>query len=143
MTSPLLKPALYQAEGTATTPDAPALRGGRCHACGQVFFPMQRYGCESCGAAELDGTLLSGRGTLLARATVHLHARPDRPTPFVIGTVKLDDGPLVRTLLDAAPDALPPVGAVGHAVLRPAPADPATTADTPPPLDLRFTAMPA
>jgi len=33
---------------------------------------------------------------------VHRHHDPNRPTPFVVGTVALDDGPVVRTLLVGA-----------------------------------------
>ncbi|MBY4947703.1 OB-fold domain-containing protein [Cupriavidus respiraculi] len=140
MTTPLLKPALYDDGGTGAA-GAVRLKGGRCLSCGHVFFPLQRYGCEQCGAHgdALAPALLDGHGTLLARATVHMHARPERVAPFVIGTVRLDDGPLVRTLLDTAPDTPPPVGARVRATLvEVAGADPASLAR-----DLRFAAMEA
>src|SRR5262245_20452118 len=92
----LLKPALY-----AAVPDGvPVLRGGRCR-CGYVFFPMQTYGCERCGCAgdALTPAALAGRGRLVATARVHLHADPARPAPFTIGTIALDAGPVIRTLL--------------------------------------------
>jgi len=94
-----LKPHLY------TLPDAgpagvPQLRGGRC-SCGYVFFPMQTYGCEVCGRSgdALQPALLDGRGALVASARVLLHANKDRTAPFVVVSVKLADGPVVRTLL--------------------------------------------
>ncbi len=76
------------------------LKGGRC-ACGHVFFPMQTYGCEVCGRTgdALEPTLLEGRGSLVASARVLLHAAKDRRTPFVVASIRLVDGPVVRTLL--------------------------------------------
>lgn len=96
----LLKPALYAAGGSAAAPGHPALKGGRC-TCGYVFFPFQSYGCEKCGrhGADLQPVDLTGRGRLIASATVHMHAAKNRPTPFTIVSVKLEDGPVVRTLL--------------------------------------------
>ncbi len=105
--SELLKPTLYAAEGTAAVPDHPALHGGKC-TCGHVFFPMQTYGCEVCGrnGDTLQPLRLSGRGKLIATATVHIHAgKPPKPevkpheVPFTIGSIALEDGPTVRTLL--------------------------------------------
>lgn len=104
-----LKPSLY------TAPDAagalPALHGGRCR-CGHVFFPFQAHGCERCGASgdALQPALLPASGRLVASARVLLHARKDRQPPFVVVAVQLDDGPVVRTLLDADTAATPPVG---------------------------------
>ncbi len=106
----ILKPGLYGAEGTPAFPNHPSLKGGRCQ-CGYVFFPLQSYGCEVCGRSgdALQPQALSGCGTLIASATVHIHAAARTPTgrtdvaphtaPFTIGSIKLDDGPTVRTLL--------------------------------------------
>jgi len=128
----LLKPALYQAEGSAAAPDRPALLGGVCATCGYVFFPMQRYGCERCGGIDLHPRTLSGAGTLLAAARVHLHAGKGREAPFTMGAVALDDGPIVRTLIDNG-------GEVPQPGLRMATAlAPAVDAEGGPRLDLRF-----
>lgn len=99
MSIPLLKPALYAADD-ADPQRLPRLLGGRCH-CGYVFFPMQTFGCERCGkdGAALKPVSLRGSGTLLTAAVVHMHADKRRPTPFAIGTIALDDGPVIRTLL--------------------------------------------
>ncbi|MBY4897063.1 Zn-ribbon domain-containing OB-fold protein [Cupriavidus sp. AU9028] len=140
MTTPLLKPSLYEAGGPGATGSA-SLKGGRCLACGYVFFPLQRYGCEQCGAHgdALAPATLAGTGTLLARATVHMHARPERTAPFVIGTVRLDDGPVVRTLLDASPTAPPSCGTRMRAMLVEVPGtEPAVLVR-----DLRFAAIDA
>lgn len=96
----LLKPGLYREEGTIAAPDLPALVGGACGACGYVFFPMQTYGCEKCGSLDLAPRPLTGAGRLVASARVHLHAGKGREAPFTIVAVKLDDGPVVRTLAD-------------------------------------------
>jgi uncharacterized OB-fold protein len=97
---------LFQAGGTEAVPDHPALIGGRC-GCGHLFFPMQRLGCEKCGraGADLAETVLSGSGRLRAHAQVHLHARPVPKVPFTVVEIALDDGPLIRALLDQPTDA--------------------------------------
>jgi uncharacterized OB-fold protein len=100
--------------------DDVVLRGGACE-CGFVFFPMQTYGCEVCGrhGSSLQPRSLKGRGVLVASAAVHTHADKNRPTPFTIVEVALDDGPTIRTLLaDGTAD--PPPGAPVRAVLVPA-----------------------
>lgn len=97
---PLLKPGLYQAHGSAAEPGHPALLGGAC-ACGYVFFPLQPYGCERCGGRDLQPRALSGAGRLLSSARVHLHAGKGREAPFTVGSIKLDDGPIVRTLIES------------------------------------------
>jgi uncharacterized OB-fold protein len=99
-TPDLLKPALYKASGTPALRDHPALIGGRC-VCGHVFFPMQHYGCERCGrhGENLSTIELTGRGRLIASAEVHMHMGKGRQAPFVVGSIALEDGPMVRTLL--------------------------------------------
>jgi uncharacterized protein len=132
---PLLKPDLYAA-GVPT----PTLSGGRCE-CGYVFFPMQTFGCERCGRSgtALQPIALAGRGQLRSAATVHLHADQIRKTPFVIGTIALDDGPLVRTLLLDIPSDREAPGIRVEAVLVPVTtSDPSQDA-----LDLRFRAVDA
>jgi uncharacterized OB-fold protein len=108
MPSPiLLKPALYRAEGSESDPSHPALLGGACE-CGYVFFPMQGYGCERCGSTRLTPRALCGRGKLIASAQVHLHGGKTRQAPFTVGSIALDDGPIVRSLLTADDAALRP-----------------------------------
>ncbi|HEY1447116.1 MAG TPA: hypothetical protein VGF33_01135 [Caulobacteraceae bacterium] len=104
---PLLKPALYRAEGTAAVSGHPALLGAVC-ACGYAFFPLQSYGCEKCGGVAIEPLALCGAGRLLASARVHLHHGKGREAPFTVGAIKLDDGPIVRTIIEA-----------GEAELRP------------------------
>jgi hypothetical protein len=137
MTLALLKPALYQAEGSPAVPGHPALLGGECR-CGHVFFPWQAYGCERCGAAAdaLTPRVLSGRGRVESCATVHLHASPDRPVPFVIAAVRLDDGPLVRGLV-AGTDPVRP-GDIATTLLTEVPGAPGDDGRPHAALDLRF-----
>jgi uncharacterized protein len=94
---------LFVGAGTDAVPDRPALIGGRC-VCGHVFFPMQTYGCEKCGrhGDHLRELRLSGCGRLLAFARVHIHARPYPKVPFTVVVVRLDEGPVIRALLDPA-----------------------------------------
>lgn len=84
-----------KADGTIT------LQGVACAKCGHLAFPEQHYGCEKCGATggDLKPRALAARGTLLSRATVNLHYGKDIETPFVVGSVKLDEGPAVRCTL--------------------------------------------
>jgi len=92
-----LHPELYSPDSA----DNPSLNGGRCRSCGYVFFPPQRYGCESCGAPpeKLEAVQLGGRGTLHSYATVHLHMGRDIEAPFTIGLIVLDDGPAISSTL--------------------------------------------
>jgi uncharacterized protein len=131
----LLKPALYRAEGSGARPDRPALLGGAC-ACGYVFFPFQTYGCEKCGGLTLEPKVLSGAGELLASARVHLHPGKSREAPFTIGAIRLDDGPIVRTLIDE------PVGDLAPGARMVTTLASAMDAEGAPRLDLRFTVEP-
>jgi uncharacterized OB-fold protein len=87
--------------------DHPVLNGGQCRACGYVFFPPQRYGCESCGAPpeRLEAVELRGRGRLHSYATVHLYQGKDIVAPFTVGLIVLDDGPAIRSMLTERTDA--------------------------------------
>ena len=128
----LLKPALYRAEGTADAPHHPALLGAVCETCGYVFFPLQRYGCEKCGGVDIAPQALSGAGRLLASARVHLHAGKGREAPFTAGSIALDDGPIVRTLIVEDSGPLSPGRRMATTL------EPVVDADGAPRLDLRF-----
>jgi len=132
MTTPtLLKPALFRAEGSDADPAHPALLGGACE-CGYIFFPLQTYGCERCGRTALKPRVLSGRGRLIASARVHLHGAKTRPAPFTVGSIALEDGPIVRTLLADA-DAVQPGDRMVTTLVQVADAEGVER------LDLRFT----
>ena len=74
------------------------LRGMACTTCGFVSVPTQTFGCENCGAHDADfvGTEFSGRGTVLAAVTVYQHPRDDLELPMRVGSVHLEEGPVVR-----------------------------------------------
>jgi uncharacterized protein len=97
----------------------PTLNGGKCRACGYVFFPPQSYGCESCGAPpeQLESKSLRGEGTLASFATVHLHQGKDIEAPFTVGLIVLDDGPAVRAILAQRTDDGLKIGDRMHAVI--------------------------
>lgn len=97
---------LFQAGGTEQLPDNPALIGGVCKECGYVFFPMQNYGCEKCGSTELSPKTLTGRGTLIASAFVHMPVGTPRDTPFLVGSIQTEDGAILRSVLEAPDDAM-------------------------------------
>ena len=86
----------------------PSLLGVRCAACGATLFPPQAFGCTSCGAhgEQLQREPIPATGLLHSYATVHRHE--SHPTPYTVGEVVLDAGPMVRSLL--APDYSPRIG---------------------------------
>ncbi|MFT3820728.1 MAG: hypothetical protein QM750_24445 [Rubrivivax sp.] len=86
---------------------AAMLRIGRCSGCGHTFFPIQRFGCERCGASgqALQDELVSANGVVKTSVTVFRHRSPDIEAPFQLASVQLDAGPQVSALLDARPDA--------------------------------------
>jgi uncharacterized OB-fold protein len=106
--------------------DIPALTCGKCRACGYVFFPPQRYGCESCGAPpeKLETAELRGCGRLHSYATVHLHQGKDIEAPFTVGLIVLDGGPAIRALLTNRTDEGLAIGDRMKSVLVAAGADP-------------------
>ncbi|MFC1821775.1 Zn-ribbon domain-containing OB-fold protein [Thermodesulfobacteriota bacterium] len=99
--------------------DLPSLRGRRCEGCGTVLFPPQDYGCDRCGGApdQLRPVELKGKGMLKSFATVHQHPSPSVKTPFVIGTVQLDEGPVIEAMVACKEDRELSVGKNVHAVL--------------------------
>jgi len=69
--------------------------GQQCEDCGAVTFPPRNL-CATCGSSRTRWVKISGRGQLLyASAGVHLMTG----IPFVLGTVRLDEGPLVSGVL--------------------------------------------
>jgi uncharacterized OB-fold protein len=91
-------PGLY-----APAAQIPLLAGSRCDACGRTAFPPITIGCDVCGAEEtsLQAVELEAVGRLYSFATVHLH-RGELETPFTIGEIQLEAGPLIRAPM--APD---------------------------------------
>ena len=113
--------ALFSAEGTDVAANIPALLGGKCNACGAVFFPMQTYGCQVCGSKDLAPQKLTGRGTLICSAPVFMSMNPALPAPFTVGSIELEDGPKVRTMLAVEPGTQLTPGDAMEATLVPQP----------------------
>ncbi len=70
------------------------LVGNACKACGEVYYPAKEL-CP-CGGKEFIPQTFSGRGKLLSFTEVR--AAPEvfeSKTPYVIGIVKLEEGPKV------------------------------------------------
>lgn len=86
---------------------AGTLVGGRCTECGAAAWPARAV-CHRCGAAGVRPVPLRRHGTLVSCTRV-LVPRPGLPTPYVLGQVVIDEGPVVfgqvRELADL--DAVP------------------------------------
>ncbi|OYD70356.1 OB-fold domain-containing protein [Rhodococcus sp. OK302] len=70
---------------------------------GFISYPVQDAGSLSNGdhGPDLTPVTLSGRGQITATATVRLHPGPGIETPFTVASILLEEGPLVRGILDA------------------------------------------
>ena len=85
--------------GPAPAVGRPArLAASRCRACDLVAVPVERYGCERCGALPSDHDRLELRaaGRVASFAEVHRHHQPEPPTPFLVAVVEVDGGPVLK-----------------------------------------------
>lgn len=88
--------------------DGGRLVGSRCLTCGAVSWPSRAI-CHRCGAAPMAETAFSPTGSLLTYTTVWV-GRPGLEPPYLLGQVKIDEGPLVFAHVRAlAPDARVPL----------------------------------
>jgi uncharacterized OB-fold protein len=83
--------------------DPPALLGARCEQGGEVLFPPM----DDCPACTTYATMrpfrIRGEGTL--RDFIVVHRGPSGfAVPYVQGYIALDDGPIVYSMIDAAPE---------------------------------------
>ena len=87
--------------------DAPVrLRGSRCPACDEVFYP-RRLVCAKCLHEGTDDVLLSTGGTLHTWTWVHvpLFAKTDATvSEYAVGQVDLPEGPRIQAILMGTPD---------------------------------------
>lgn len=74
-----------------------ALTGGRCPACGKVYFPVKQV-CPDCFEAEQQKVPLSRKGRLHTFARSHV-GPSGIPTPYVIGFIQLLEGIKLFSLL--------------------------------------------
>ena len=87
--------------------DAPVrLRGSRCRACDEVFYP-RRLVCAKCLHEGTVDVLLSTRGTLYTWTWVHvpLFAKADATvSEYAVGQVDLPEGPRIQAILMGGPE---------------------------------------
>jgi uncharacterized protein len=74
-----------------------------CPASGDVLGPQART-CPSCGSADLDPVVVSGRGTLVSWAVVHQAPVPSlaAAVPYLTAVVELAEGPWLLARLVGA-----------------------------------------
>lgn len=75
-----------------------------CQACGtNVFSP--RIACPACQGTALDWVDSDGRGTVNSHTVVHRAPTADRPTPYVVAIVDLDEGwHMMTNIVGCEPD---------------------------------------
>ena len=79
----------------------------RCGVCGQCYWPASR--CVQHGARDMAWIEASGRGVLYTYTVLHHAYTPEMKgrTPYVVGVVKLEEGPFFHTnIVDCPPAAL-------------------------------------
>ena len=82
------------------------LKGSRCPACGEVFYP-RRLVCAKCLHEGTNDVLLGTTGTLFTWTWVHvpLFAKTDAAvSAYGVGQVDLPDGPRIQAILMGEPD---------------------------------------
>ncbi|RBQ15852.1 hypothetical protein DP939_33115 [Spongiactinospora rosea] len=72
---------------------AAALVGGRCADCGATAWPARAV-CHRCGGADVRLGAFARSGTLVSCTRVMV-PRPGLEAPYMLGQVRLDDGPVV------------------------------------------------
>jgi uncharacterized protein len=76
-------------------------RAVRCNDCGRLTFPPTGC-CEHCGSWSVEGTTISGEGTLLF-ATHNIapacHPRFEAIAPYVYGHIRLKEGNIVQAIV--------------------------------------------
>jgi len=73
-----------------------SIRLPRCEDCSRIWFPPSS-GCPFCGSTRRFTVACSGRGRLYSWVVVHrsLDEEYAADVPYVVGTVRLDEGPKV------------------------------------------------
>lgn len=79
----------------------PRLIGSVCDACGARSFPVRAF-CLACGQDALDSVPLSITGSVFSYTVVH-QAPGQRPVPYVLAYVDLDDEVRVLAQVDHPP----------------------------------------
>jgi uncharacterized OB-fold protein len=72
--------------------DGPALIGASCAECGAMFYPARPV-CGVCGSLIEDDAVPIGRSASLQRFTISNVAPAGIAAPYVLGMVRLPEGP--------------------------------------------------
>ena len=137
MDDSVLKPpfdpaVLVPAEALLFAPDgAPALRGSRCTACGEVYFPVAK-GCSRCLASTMEDCNLGDRGTLWSWTVQGFLPKPPYNSgetaatfqPYGVGYVEMASGIKIHTRLTTADPARLRIGEPFTLVIAPYGTDP-------------------
>jgi len=86
--------------------DGVRLKGSKCTACGEVFYP-RRLVCAKCLHEGTDDVVLSTTGTLFTWTWVHvpLFAKTDaKVSSYGVGQVDLPEGPRIQAILQGEPN---------------------------------------
>lgn len=80
------------------------LRLQRCRKCSHVWYPPAPV-CPQCLSDTWSFELMSGRGRIIAWTVFHRQYFPDIPTPYLVVSVALEEGPLmIGNVIGLAPD---------------------------------------
>jgi acetyl-CoA acetyltransferase/uncharacterized OB-fold protein len=82
------------------------LRLNRCGACDCLQYPPTPV-CRYCRSADIGIAAVSGRGVVVGFSVNHQPWMPDLPTPYVVGSVALEEDPRIRistTIVGSTPD---------------------------------------
>jgi uncharacterized OB-fold protein len=85
--------------------DGVRLKGSKCQACGEVFYP-RRIVCAKCLHEGTNDVILSNEGTLYTWTWVHLplFAKTDATvSSYGVGQVDLPEGPRIQAILQGEP----------------------------------------
>lgn len=79
------------------------LVGLKCQDCSAITCPPKNT-CNECGSYNLEKTTLSGRGVIMTFTSTYIPPSGyEKEAPFVIGMVKLEEGPWIIGRIDIAP----------------------------------------
>lgn len=75
----------------------------RCTQCGQHQHYARPF-CIKCRSAAVEMVEASGRGTVYSFTVIHRGPYDDIPTPYVVGLIRLEEGPtLLSNIVDCDP----------------------------------------
>ena len=95
------------------------LIGNKCKGCSTLYFPQRKL-CLNCGKTEFEESRLSGKGKI-ASWTVIRAAPSGFESPYSVGVVQLEEGPLLTAQLVGPRDKIAtgkPVKAVFRRLLQ-------------------------